>query len=292
MHGHGGLSRVKEEGERGEYYLDGAYGGGGGGYTRRDERASHEQRQTASGVSWSIKPVCAERTKRSSAMPLRKSWHAAMGTDEGGAGGGGAQAGAALSTAPIAAPMPPSSSGRQPLSPSSRNAYDPLAQRDRRTSSERLGPQPDLAPPHTPPNHAHPDRSLWAKRRDSSGSPSNLPENLQLVSLKAAHAWDELQSPLDAFARKHCPNRSRHSHGGSSVATSHHSGGSHPSGGAHPHVGARFSIETEDELGPASPSWDRASNHSPLAALLRREFPAGGPEGAKLHSERRLFDDL
>ena len=37
--------------------------------------------------------------------------------------------------------------------------------------------------------------------------------------------------------------------------------------------------------GAASPSWDRTSNHSPLAALLRREFPAPGKA-----AERRLFD--
>ena len=61
---------------------------------------------------------------------------------------------------------------------------------------------------------------------------------------------------------------------------------------------ARLLVDTDDECG--SPSWDRGNaNHSPLAALMRREFPrnterfpvpAGG--GAKLHSERRLFDDL
>jgi hypothetical protein len=42
-----------------------------------------------------------------------------------------------------------------------------------------------------------------------------------------------------------------------------------------------------DEEGPGSPLWDRPNNHSPLAALLRREFPTGKPQ-----SERRLFDDL
>ena len=52
--------------------------------------------------------------------------------------------------------------------------------------------------------------------------------------------------------------------------------------------GSRAIGEADDE-GAASPSWDRANGaHSPLAALLRREFPH--PAGK--HSERRLFDDL
>ena len=48
----------------------------------------------------------------------------------------------------------------------------------------------------------------------------------------------------------------------------------------------------DDDRGPTSPSWDRhAGNQSPLAALLRREFPVGGGQQYKPHSERRLFDD-
>ena len=308
----GGLERVREDGG-GEYYRgDGGYGGGvGAGYARRDQSAhsgmgacggsgrdsgSLEQRQTATGVSWSIKPVCADRTKRS-AMPMRKSWHAHMhGGSEEGAGADGAR-----STAPIPAPPPP---GRHPLSPS-RHSHDAVpaaapsahprlshepSQREaqqrseRRLSTERVsiggsgGSHTDLAPPHTPPTNGS-GGSLWAKRRGpSEASPSNLPENLRLVSLKGGQ-WDELQSPLDAFAHKHCPVRSRHT--SSSVATGN-SDGSNPRAGL-----PRFSIDTDDDLGPVSPSWDRASNHSPLAALLRREFPS--QEGAK---PNRLFDDL
>ena len=53
-------------------------------------------------------------------------------------------------------------------------------------------------PPQTPP-------SLWQKRRGETEEPSsNLPGHLQLLSLNAG-GWEELQSPLDAFAEQHCP---------------------------------------------------------------------------------------
>ena len=60
------------------------------------------------------------------------------------------------------------------------------------------------------------------------------------------------------------------------------------------HVQSRLAIDTDDDDGahgggPGSPSWDRAlHNHSPLAALMRREFP-GGPAANR---PRHLFDDL
>lgn len=53
------------------------------------------------------------------------------------------------------------------------------------------------APPQTPP------AGLWAKRRGASPSPV-LPGKLQLLSLNNS-GWEELASPLDAFARHHCP---------------------------------------------------------------------------------------
>ena len=97
------------------------------------------------------------------------------------------------------------------------------------------------------------------------------------MSIKGAEQWQDLQSPLDIFARKHCPNRTH----------SHHSSSEGYTGG---HTSLSVTDQGSDELGapplapPSSPSWDRPNNHSPLAALLRREFPGG--------SERRLFDDL
>ena len=59
-------------------------------------------------------------------------------------------------------------------------------------------PPPPPPPPQTPP-------SLWQKRRgDTEEKSSNLPGHLQLLSLNAG-GWEELQSPLDAFAEQHCP---------------------------------------------------------------------------------------
>jgi len=128
--------------------------------------------------------------------------------------------------------------------------------------------------PHTPPSAA----TLWAKRRGSQEeSPGSLPDNLQLLSLRGSDQWQDLQSPLDVFARKHCPSRSRTS--ASSVQTG--------SG----HSDRPSALCETDEDACSSPSWARPNNHSPLAALLRREFPAPNKAGAP-SSERRLFDDL
>ena len=155
----------------------------------------------------------------------------------------------------------------------------PAAAHSSRLSNEHDAVQGVQQPPHTPPTSSGGrSASLWAKRRGSHEvSPSAYPENLQLISLKGGQ-WEDLQSPLDAFARKHCPNRSKHT--SSSVVSGDVS---------------RLVIEADEEA-CASPSWDRSSNHSPLAALLRREFPVGGGgrpgNAAESRPERRLFEDL
>ena len=75
---------------------------------------------------------------------------------------------------------------------------------------------------------------------------------------------------------------------------SRHSSNMGSDGTAPGHVQSRLAIDTDDDDGargggPGSPSWDRAlHNHSPLAALMRREFP-GGPAANR---PRHLFDDL
>jgi hypothetical protein len=155
-------------------------------------------------------------------------------------------------------------------------------------------------PPSTPPSAA----TLWAKRRGADASPGSQADlNLQLISIKGNDQWQvvtsldaplsafectlmvsdclphqELQSPLDVFARKHCPSRSR-----LGASSSGPGGEAGPAALNRPHP---LLCETDEE-GPGSPLWDRPNNHSPLAALLRREFPTGKPQ-----SERRLFDDL
>ena len=71
----------------------------------------------------------------------------------------------------------------------------------RSDDSAHAAPAPPPAPPQTPP-------SLWQKRRgDTEEKSSNLPGHLQLLSLNAG-GWEELQSPLDAFAEQHCPKMS------------------------------------------------------------------------------------
>jgi hypothetical protein len=121
--------------------------------------------------------------------------------------------------------------------------------------------------------------TLWAKRRGADASPGSQADlNLQLISIKGNDQWQELQSPLDVFARKHCPSRSR-----LGASSSGPGGEAGPAALNRPHP---LLCETDEE-GPGSPLWDRPNNHSPLAALLRREFPTGKPQ-----SERRLFDDL
>ena len=95
-------------------------------------------------------------------------------------------------------------------------------------------PEAAPAPPQTPP-------SLWLKRQQQSCSPSHVPEHLQLLSLNAG-GWEELQSPLDAFAAQHCP-----------------------------HVQV-----SSEQINGADLCRDRSllpGNASPLAALLKREFP-------------------
>ena len=129
--------------------------------------------------------------------------------------------------------------------------------------------------PHTPPSHT----TLWAKRRGPDTSPgSHTGLSLKLISIKGNEQWQDLQSPLDVFARKHCPSRSR------GVGSSEQVHAAAPLTGRPPPL---LSEPDEDGGSLKSPSWDRPSNHSPLAALLRREFPSGKPQ-----SERRLFDDL
>lgn len=361
-----GLDRVREEGECGVSSgviggaggcsgsascsvggSDGGGGGGpgsgsGGGGSGRSDGSDRCERSTASGVSWSIKPVCAQQQKRTA--PMRKSWHALINSgasaaeEPSAAGGSAAPPPADHPLSPGRHPPPPSCGsfpwhqhqpggtrpaihgqpherpplhGQPQLPPqqasgrsSHGNVYKPVhahphhlhhaqlpghatpassalqvpsAQQQRRMSNEGCGGVGGGAcghgaqPPHTPPTSSGGrSSSLWAKRRGSHEiSPTAYPENLQLVSLKGGQ-WEDLQSPLDAFARKHCPNRnSRHT--SSSVASGDVS---------------RLVIDTDDEA-CSSPSWDRSSNHSPLAALLRREFPGGKPP-----SERRLFEDL
>ena len=72
----------------------------------------------------------------------------------------------------------------------------------RSDDSAHAAPAPPLAPPPAPPQTPP---SLWQKRRgDTEEKSSNLPGHLQLLSLNAG-GWEELQSPLDAFAEQHCP---------------------------------------------------------------------------------------
>lgn len=131
------------------------------------------------------------------------------------------------------------------------------------------------APPHTPPSSA----TLWAKRRGSNVSPGSLPDNLQLLSLRGSDQWQDLQSPLDVFARKHCPSRTH---------SSRHSSSSAQAGSGHERPAALWEMDEEEAHSP--------NNHSPLAALLRREFPApnkgSSSDPNRPQSERRLFDDL
>ena len=84
-----------------------------------------------------------------------------------------------------------------------------------------------------------------------------------------AHA--ELQSPLDAFAAKHCPMRSRSS--AESASTKSRSGGDGREG--IPEV--EFDLDEEHHRG-------KHDNTSPLSALMKRQFPQKGA------SERRLFE--
>ena len=74
----------------------------------------------------------------------------------------------------------------------------------------------------------------------------------------------ELQSPLDAFAAKHCPKLgSGKSHGSSE--------------GREGIPEIEFEIDEEER-------WNQHDNTSPLSALMKRQFPHKGV------SERRLFE--
>jgi len=136
------------------------------------------------------------------------------------------------------------------------------------------GSPSEIQAPQTPP-------SLWAKRRSADSRdqespcpgkkmPPERPERLQMLSLNhVSHA--ELQSPLDAFAAKHCPMRSRSS--AESASTKSRSGGDGREG--IPEV--EFDLDEEHHRG----NYD---NTSPLSALIKRQFPQKGA------SERRLFE--
>ena len=114
-----------------------------------------------------------------------------------------------------------------------------------------------------------------------------------MLSLQSTEQWKDLPSPLDVFARKHCPARVPED----GPAYGPTAGGAPPAAGGVPLSRA-----------PWEPC-DRPHNSSPLAALLQREFPAGAPAHpdaaatAAAHAvahaatgrpqpERRLFDDL
>lgn len=227
--------------------------------------------ESTRGVSWSIKPVCAERGKRTA--PMRKSWHAllqpASFDDSSEPSAPAVPASPPRQQQVRGAPFVRAGAGRQGVSHGSSTcgALGRCA-----AAGQSAGGAPD--PPHTPPTN------LWAKRRGSDeASPGSMPDNLQLMSLKG-HGWEDLQSPLDAFAQKHCPTRSSR-HTSSSAA----SVGSHLSDG-------RQLIEADGE---DSPAWDRPGNSSPLAALLRREFPqqqrhAHASQG--VFPTRSLFEDM
>ena len=288
-------------------------------------------RETPSGVSWSIKPVCADRSKRTA--PMRKSWHAlnypnAAGSTTSSLGDatcGPGEVHRVSSYDSVGVPARTSSEppqhghhpgghqppyghhhhggrGPEPAEVQRTRSHEPLGEGGM-GSPQRAAPHPAAgkgggapqrgsshlrsasegiaaiqadahATPHTPPSAT----TLWAKRRGPDASPGSQTDlNLQLISIKGNDQWQDLQSPLDVFARKHCPSRSR-----PGCSSSEHHGPSalgRPSG---------LLCETDEEgHDPTSPSWDRPNNHSPLAALLRREFPSGKPQ-----SERRLFDDL
>lgn len=270
-------------------YGEGGAGGGAGGEMGRGlargptacssgaiDSRQDRQDQSARGVQWSIKPVCADKMKRTA--PMRKSWHALVGPSD------DAPSSSPPSTAEGRSPpaKQPQPRGQQP-----RPAGGGLGSRHTGSCSQLSGVGgygggsggggggSEARPPSTPPNS-----SLWAKRRGAAdASPGSVQENLKLMSVRDQQ-WEELQSPLDAFANKHCPRKGA-------------DGGSHPS------------IVHEAE-GEDSPSWHRPANSSPLAALLRREFPgpafggrpgggaggAGGGYGGETYPERRLFDDL
>lgn len=130
-----------------------------------------------------------------------------------------------------------------------------------------------------------------------------MADNLQLVSLKGQQ-WEDLQSPLDAFARKHCPTRptAQRASAASGIRpprlSDGFSGGSGGDGGRTSLLPdpSRLRLDETDDEGAPSPSWDRSSSHSPLAMLVRgnfpREFPGDAAQKPRQASERRLFDDL
>ena len=327
-----GLAGVREDdlydvGYGGQAKGAARYGGGGGGGGRGGAAdrttasnvsaggggaAGETTRSTASGCSWSIKPVCA-----SSKKSMQKSW--------------GASASGNVRVEPANAhPPPPPPPQQQPLSPTEQRAPPPYHMNDMNDGRRRLsqgrggegggggrlsmgaanrrtsGGHSDLAPPSTPPPQGTTQHNLWAKRRGSNEiSPSALPEKLQLVSLNHAQ-WGELQSPLDAFQNKHCPHRPDRTRSTQSTTASSAASGNNVGAGGGNNLNifraCGLFVEADEEGdafgngGPESPSWDRGgnNNHSPLAALLRREFPvnAGGMAGAVRGSERRLFEDL
>ena len=95
--------------------------------------------------------------------------------------------------------------------------------------------------------------------------PGERPERLQMLSLNHAPNND-LQSPLDAFAAKHCPMRSRKSTEGHSRRDS-----------------AEGIPEVDFDLDGDYPCSSQ-DNTSPLSTLMKRQFPQKGA------SERRLFE--
>ena len=118
----------------------------------------------------------------------------------------------------------------------------------------------DARPPATPP-------TLWAKRTQSDAGPSSVlnvaggaaagvgarPPKLQMMN---GGGWEELKSPLDVFANKHCPR----------VGAS---------------IGALNISAAPYDDGPLHAADVLRGNASPLADLLRREFPrATGPPAA------------
>ena len=118
----------------------------------------------------------------------------------------------------------------------------------------------DVRPPATPP-------TLWAKRTQSDAGPSSVlnvaggaaagvgarPPKLQMMN---GGGWEELKSPLDVFANKHCPR----------VGAG---------------IGALNISAAPYDDGPLHAADVLRGNASPLADLLRREFPrATGPPAA------------